>query len=163
MNMKTYTIPDRRPTTPGPWDNEPDKAQWIDPDTNLDCLIVRNHNGNLCGYVGVPPNHPWHGRYYRPLQDKVEVHGGLNYSEACDGDEETGICHTPEPGRPDNVWWFGFDCGHAFDIQPLMDERLASLGLNPIASPELEHYHVYRDFAYVQDQVKHLAAQIAAP
>lgn len=49
---------------PGPWEEEPDKRQWTDPATGLPCLIVRNRLGGLCGYVGVPPSHPWYGRDY---------------------------------------------------------------------------------------------------
>lgn len=49
------------------WDNEPDRKHWIDADTGLDCLIVRNGlggKGALCGYVGVPKGHPWYGKDY---------------------------------------------------------------------------------------------------
>lgn len=48
----------------GPWQNEPDKVVWVDPLTDLDCMIIRNQSGVLCGYVGVPEAHPWHGIHY---------------------------------------------------------------------------------------------------
>lgn len=52
------------PLGPGEWDNEPDKVQYIDKDTQLPCLIVRNPFGALCGYVGVRKDHPLFGRSY---------------------------------------------------------------------------------------------------
>jgi hypothetical protein len=36
--MKTWTF-DEHPTIDGPWVDEPDKALWVDPDTDLDCMI----------------------------------------------------------------------------------------------------------------------------
>lgn len=48
----------------GEWDNEPDKIQWVDSETDLDCLMVRNHFGNWCGYVGLAEGHPLYGLEY---------------------------------------------------------------------------------------------------
>lgn len=45
----------------GPWQSEPDKRQWQDEATGLPCLIVRGPVGALCGYVGVPLEHPAYG------------------------------------------------------------------------------------------------------
>jgi hypothetical protein len=65
----------------GPWDNEPDKIQWQDGDTGLPCLIVRGPTGSLCGYVGVAPGHPLHGKEYDSAD--VDVHGGLTFAHGC--------------------------------------------------------------------------------
>ena len=54
----------------GPWQSEPDKMQFPDPETKLPCLVVRGPFGALCGYVGIPPSHPLHGRSY---SDVVKV------------------------------------------------------------------------------------------
>jgi hypothetical protein len=64
--MKTiaYRTIDKSSWPRGAWDDEPDKKQWQDTATGLPCLIVRNGVGALCGYVGVPRWHPWHGRQY---------------------------------------------------------------------------------------------------
>lgn len=155
--MKTWTFADTHPKTPGPWDDEPDKAQWIDEETNLDCLVVRNRLGALCGYVGVPPEHPYHGRSYDDLP--VEVHGGLTYADRCveGGEEQARVCHVPEPGRPEDVWWFGFDCAHAWDLIPGMRETYAMAGITRFDTQE-----VYRTFAYVQNEIRGLAHQLAA-
>lgn len=100
----------RKDWTPGPWDDEPNRAEWRYKD--LPCLIVRNRSGALCGYVGVPPGHPVHGKHYDDVE--VDVHGGLTFSAGCHG----AICHVPEPGEPDAVWWLGFDCAHCGDAHP---------------------------------------------
>jgi hypothetical protein len=159
--MRTWTTIDKSDWPRGPWDDEPDKAQWID-DTGLDCLIVRQRGGGyLCGYVGVPPEHPWHGVDYDGCLEgcgerwcshgpdsKVDVHGSLTFAAACreSDDPSRGICHIPEPGRPDDVWWFGFDCAHAFDLEPARDISFDSM---------------YRDFDYVKSECERLAEQLA--
>jgi hypothetical protein len=163
--MRTWTFPERRPATDGPWTAEPDKAQWVDEATGLDCLIVRNWMGTLCGYVGLPPGHRLHGVDYDAVYKvaDVEVHGGLTFADSCqEGAEDgPGVCHVPEPGRPAEVWWLGFDCGHVFDLVPSMREVYAQAGIDRTrVDPEWED--VYRDFGYVQAEVASLARQLAA-
>lgn len=157
MTMKTWTFAETHPKMPGPWSDEPDKAQWIDEKTNLDCLVVRNRLGALCGYVGVPPEHPLHGEDYDT--PAVEVHGGLTYADRCvEGAEDAPrICHIPEPGRPADVWWFGFDCAHAWDLIPGMRETYAMADIMRVDTSE-----VYRTFTYVQQEIAQLAQQLAA-
>ena len=163
----------------GPWDDEPDKIQWIDLVTDLDCLIVRNRMGGLCGYVGVAPDHPLHGKHYSDClredctdefcyghspESELVVHGGLTFSNRCaDGDPVEGICHIPEPGRPHDVWWFGFDCGHHMDMQP-QDLILAAVRnfQYPFTDPRTDPFRTtYRDVEYVKGQCVLLAAQLA--
>jgi hypothetical protein len=43
--------------------------------------MVRNRVGGLCGYVGVPGGHPFHGKGYDDLP--VVVHGGLTFADRC--------------------------------------------------------------------------------
>lgn len=168
--MKTYTFPERRPTLKGgPWENEPDKAQWIDEATDLDCLIVRNHMGALCGYVGVLPGHPWHGKDYDAVEPHPSVHGGLTFASFCqEGAEDgPGICHVPAPGRPPNVWWLGFDTAHFQDLVPGLEE---AIGMTFKTLTDLEAYMStekgspwgkrYRTFEYVQNECRDLAKQI---
>lgn len=138
---------------PGPWDDEPDRLQWIDQASDLDCLIVRGPYGALCGYVGVPPGHPWHGTSYGDLPQEVWVHGGLTYSAECRGD----ICHVPEPGRPHEVWWFGFDCSHFSDLAPRMAAMDRAYGFPPPSHPM-----TYKTADYVRIQCADLARQIRA-
>lgn len=163
----------------GPWTEEPDKVQWLDPATGLDCLIVRGGLGALCGYVGVQPGHPWHRIDYsgctEPAQhadkndtsycahapeSRIEVHGGLTYSALCDGDDQDvsrHICHVPLPGRPHDVWWFGFDCSHSGDFVPSYGRALGM----PMPFDLYSRPAEYRDVAYVRGEVERLAAQLA--
>lgn len=49
MQTISYTTKDKSTWGDGPWQHEPDKMQYEDPDTGLPCLIVRNAVGALCG------------------------------------------------------------------------------------------------------------------
>lgn len=148
--VEDYKV-DRRGWRAGPWDSEPDKLQWVDETTGLDCLIVRNHCGALCGYVGIQEGHPWYGKGYEDVT--VEAHGGLTYAEKCAGH----ICHVPEPGRPDNVWWLGFDCIHAGDFAPGLHRNVARRSLGDLGGFDGE----YRDVVYVRGECESLAKQAA--
>ena len=131
-----------RPTWPqGPWSSEPDRVEWRS--HGLPCLILRGPLGGLCGYVGVPPEHPAHGKGYDDID--VCVHGGLTYARACGG----AICHVPAEGETENVWWLGFDCAHCGDMTP----SDAKYGHN--------RNDVYRDVDYVRCEVESLAEQLA--
>jgi hypothetical protein len=143
---------DRTGWDSGPWDSEPDKLNWMTK-AGLPGMIVRNRSGALCGYVAVNPDHPLYGKHYDEVG--VDVHGGLTYSNACRGV----ICHIPEPGQPDNVWWFGFDCHHLMDYAPGMAAVMKRAGIpNEAESP----IH-YKPIGYVRQEVESLAEQLTAP
>jgi hypothetical protein len=127
----------------GPWDTEPNR--WEDRHAGFPVLAVRNDTGAWCGYVGVPPGHPWRGQGYDDVD--VQVHGGLTYAGLCNGL----ICHVPREGEPAEVMWFGFDCAHAGDLVPGFTHFHA-----------LEGGDVYRTLEYVQAQARALAEQAAA-
>lgn len=147
-------------TVEGPWDGEPDKAQWVDAETDLDCMMLRNRMGAWCGYVGVPFEHKLHGADYDDVN--VDVHGGLTFASLCDeGHGEDAICHVPAPGRPADVWWFGFDCGHWMDVMPLMVEMEKDIPIFKAIAEDSQWRSVYRDFDYVVTEVTQLALQLA--
>lgn len=169
MESKEWTTIDRAALRwpSGPWDGEPDKAQWQDEATGLPCLAVRHsRSGHWCGYVGVTEGHPFHGKHYDncslPESDDrdstyIDVHGGLTFSNSCQpGETEaTGVCHTPAPGEPDHVWWLGFDCAHSGDHGP-------QDAVYEIERPESywQRDGEYRDLSYVKSECRKLAAQI---
>jgi hypothetical protein len=147
----------------GPWNNEEDHYVWIDPVTDLDCMINRGPSGALCGYVGVGPDHPMHGVHYD--QTDYDVHGGLTYSNSCQEDGE--ICHVPAEGREHDIWWLGFDCAHGWDVMPKMDADLRELRTRVPAFPELAApfddprlRSTYKDVDYVRREVMDLAWQL---
>lgn len=53
----------------------------------------------LCGYVVLPGDHPLNGEHYDDINDVVDVHEGLTFSD--NGER--------------NTWIIGFDCNHAKD------------------------------------------------
>lgn len=163
---------------PGPWDDEPDQLLWKDQRTGLQCQAMRNpHMGFFCGYVGVPPGHTLFGWDYdddiridpkllqnntidgvsiislffyskkeydnntAPVDLVLQVHGGVTYSAEEDG-----------------LWWFGFDCGHAFDLSPWLRmfwRRKHAFGLE-----HTEPLETYRDINFVKQQCADLAFQL---
>lgn len=148
METLTYKTKDRSKWGVGPWDNEPDKVQWLDPVSGLPCMIRRGRMGAWCGYVGVSEGHPAYGKDYPEVE--ADVHGGLTYAAFCEdgADEASGICHVTADHKP--VWWLGFDCSHVLDSTP------EKMSWN--RGPDCE----YRDQAYVTDQTLRLAKQLAA-
>lgn len=155
--MKTDTIFDKSDWGEGPWQSEPDRVQWTDEATGLVCLVKRNGRvtGALCGYVGVPPGHPAHGltaSWDDERHSKIDVHGGVTYGAECDDDPQLGICHVPEPGQADHLWWIGFDCAHCWDMSPRMNAQLpADLRLRD---------ETYRTVDYVKAECIKLASQL---
>lgn len=65
----------------------------------------------FCGYVRVPPDHPWAGKHYDDID--VAVHGGLTFS--CDD--------------ADGGTWIGWDDAHLNSCeQSPLDETIALAG-----------------------------------
>jgi len=159
----------------GPWTQEPDLLEWRDDATGLPCVMARGPCGAWCGYVGVPPGHPAHGKNYNDVD--VEVPGGLTYSDRC----RDVVCHVPAPGEPDEFWWLGFDLAHCQDITPgllrvygEMERRRGFPDVQGIG--KLEHAQqipvddenggewlnpTYKTTAWVRARVAELAAQLA--
>lgn len=133
----------------GPWSDEPDSDEWVE--SGLRCLMRRGLLGVWCGYVLVPRGHPWHGQ--RPWDIAARVHGGVTCARE----------HV-EPG----LWLVGFDCGHAFDLQPglvylrkRLSERVpgyAAIVARLEAIPT-RFRDTYRTHAYAKGQLRMLARQ----
>lgn len=68
---------------------------------DLPCFVLRNspvNGGHFCGYVVLPPGHPWRNMSYDDID--VDVHGGLTFSGTLTDD--SGVKHRV----------VGFDCAH---------------------------------------------------
>jgi len=137
---------DKRNWGNGPWQDEPDKLHFVDNETDMDCLIVRNGGGSLCGYVAVEPGHSMHDKHYDEVP--VDANGGLTYSDLCQEDGK--ICHVPRVGHAHNVKWFGFDCAHSGDVSPAYKRE--------VHFPDER----YRTLNYVMNEVLSLAQQLKA-
>ena len=126
--------------TDKPWLHEGNALDFVCQKTGYQ-IALRRHPELLhwCGYAGIPPEHPWHGRAYQDVEEHVRVHGGLTYS------------HNSVPGSEEGaIWWFGFDCAHCHDLVPGIEiHRLVASG------------DVYRDIEYVKNEAIDLAEQLA--
>lgn len=157
---------DRSGWGPGPWDDEPDEL-WFE-HAGLQCLVLRQSYGHLCGYVRVPEAHVLHGmdhssRIRWDQEEDVELaYHDIEQLIARIG--VTGEDMGPRlkvvvqvhgsltyagPLRDEEGWWFGFSCDHNRD-------RCPSLPSNMVAPCD-----VYRDFSYVEHQCRQLAEQLA--
>lgn len=129
----------------GPWQDEPDEKQWSDKETGMPCLIVRNHGGALCGYVGVDKSHPLYETHYRDAKNKedkwIDVHGGLTFSDRLN--------ITPK-GVLGDMWWFGFDCAHASDFSPAYYARYKGMFVDGS----------YKNIYWVEDECASIAKQL---
>ncbi len=161
--MKIWMNIDKSEWPRGEWDNEPDKAHWIDDKTNLDCLIVRGGSGALCGYVGVPETHPSFNKEYNEIETDIHryIHGGLTFSDKCHPGKynDHGVCHPKEGAANDVVWWLGFDCAHGGDVMPVHAALLSSIhSKHPMS---IFPSYQYRNFDYVKDEVSKLASLLS--
>ena len=150
---------ERKLWPPGEWDQEPDLVEWRDEATGYPCLVVRGPMGSLCGYVGVPEGHPAHGKDYDSVG--AHAHGGLTFSDTCGGN----ICHVPQPGESDHVWWLGFDCAHSGDECPRLIPTYRKVEEDlrkkyPGMYEGSVRGDTYKPIAYVQAECTELAAQL---
>ena len=163
-------VVDRSRWGAGPWDGEPDRFAWRS--DGVPCLVQRSPLGAWCGYVGVQPSHPWFGKSLDECAEDLSgvvvrpsVHGGVTYAAACA--PEHGICHVPEPGEPDDLWWIGFDCAHAGDLVPGLEATLREVRERTGASVPIAEQSAlpewlrstYRTIAYAKLHVEGLADQ----
>lgn len=150
---------DRTGWPPGPWDIEPDRAEWRTA-AGLPALAVRN-GGHWCGYVAVTREHSDYGQ---GKEDTVECHGRVTYAGRCQGK----ICHVPAPGEPEDVWWIGFDFAHVDDAYPRSIEMPDYVWLNENGNYVQYADHgrlkmgVYRSLAFVKAECERVAERLAA-
>ncbi len=163
----------------GEWDFEPDQKNFIT-GSGLNASILRvSHSGSLCGYVGVPVGHPWHGKEYsdtvmpsaaqlaRPVDiNKISIlslfcSAGDDPAEGaridCLVNAHGGLTYSgagrESCGEDPAQWYFGFDCAHSGDLSPAMVARYPQFRISD---------EEYRNFEYVQREVEVLAAQLDA-
>ena len=159
----------------GPWSKEPDRKSWKS--HGLCCRIERgctDYSVHLCGYVGIPRDHPLFGKDY---SDIVTTDPGVFIRKVSIGDD-VGIvsmfCNADKVDPETNtmpldlafsvhggitysgrlytlkytrLWWFGFDCSHCDDLTS-PDPRWSTGG-------------VYRDMEFVTQETERLARQLS--
>jgi len=67
------------------------------------------------------------------------------------------IRHVTELGEPNDVWWFGFDCNHAFDLAPKVEMILRTLMPRHLRG---NYRETYRDLNYVVGECTSLAKEL---
>ena len=154
------------------------------------CVVTFNVMGHRCGYVGIPKNHSLYGKKYsdyleikkKDIGDR-EISGIFPLMFAClDDDERIRIeayfqCHggitfagggenSKYPIESD-LWWFGFDCGHAGDkadlnyaMQKFPNRKEEYRTRLLIENKYLIEYDVIRTEEYVAEECKKLAEQL---
>lgn len=175
--QQLYRNPDRRPSGDGPWNSEADKVAWVDEETGLGCIMLRQEDGTMSGYVGVGIGHPLFGFEADAIPVAIAniVHGGVTYSKACEvnrfarqawgkpREERYTVCHvtrvrlvqeyrtvqTTEDEFHEDLWWLGFDTNHAGDLVP-NDRANRRSG------------DTYRDQSFVYENCIALARQLRA-
>lgn len=160
LHGKVFSRP-RIEWAPGPWEDEPDLVEWTHRGYKL--LMLRNHCGSLCGYIGLPPEHPLHGMHYDDAEDlaAVQTHRGLTYSGQL----------PPEMSAPE-TWWLGFDCAHAFDAMPAMDalfntpkmrETMGEMGMarDPYRHSVPENYRTVEYVRFVCEDMAEQACRVS--
>ncbi len=175
--LQVYHNPDRKPSGDGPWNNEGDKVAWVDSETGLGCIMLRQEDGTLSGYVGVGPDHPLYGFEAVAVLLGVSsvVHGGITYGKACEVNrtelrakgkprkERYTVCHvtrtrwvqdyedvqtTEDKFGHEDLWWLGFDTNHVGDLRPNDEYHTPRKG------------EIYRDQAYVYKNCIALAKRL---
>jgi hypothetical protein len=133
------------------------EREWIH--AGLHCAVTLVGLGqHRCGYVRVPPGHALYGKSFSDHYDEVgalQAHGGINFSEIEP-------CTEHEDGQG---WWFGFDCGHAWDTKfdPLVDPAVLSRDMRELRAIYVrcnlmnEHYWTQPE---VEAEVEGLADQL---
>lgn len=114
--------------------------------------VTSNGIGYRCGYVRIPPGHPWHGKGYDDVKPYPEVHGGLTFTEP---DTHCG------KGGADDAWWLGFDCAHAGDAADPSLPTSDGAPLHPALARLGRESGEIRTTDYVEEQCRRLAEQAA--
>lgn len=126
------------------------------------CSIWKTDMGHLCGYLGVPPSHPWYrqDQSFLGALGEIRVHGGITLAchekssrvpseeyraaslKAPVGGPYPKLEWVDAPNKDDaswphdtgqDVWWIGFDCNHLWDQDSPKDERYVRNELEELA------------------------------
>ena len=132
----------------GPWHDEPDRIDWVDPVTGVPCMMRRNDFGAWCGYVALPPTHPWAKLSRDEMAPYPHCHGGLSFNDHWeDWNPENGDRYR-DVDIGTTLPWIGFDCHHGLDLGPAL------------LSDHSDENRVYRDVQYVTAEVVYLAQHV---
>ena len=135
----------------GPWLDEPDNHEFVQ--QGFQCILKRNHSGAWCGYVLLPPDHPWYGIDTESLT--VDCYGGVTWAE-----KDLPASNKYTDIRADH-WVIGFDCTHAFDYAPHHEAVLNQIIPSRSFRPQLPSAR-YRDLNFATEETIKIANQAAS-
>lgn len=139
-----------------PWLQEENRYQFYY--RGYPCLILRNHMGAFCGYVGITEKNRFYGIPMEKLS--FSVHGGITFAGYGD-DASYGGHHFCRPSKDkdgNQLYWIGFDCAHKYDYCPAVAHQLKEAGVEP--SLYLPKDKTYRTVNYVIGELQFLVDQI---
>jgi hypothetical protein len=148
----------------------------------LKCVVVFGRFGHRCGYVGIGKEHILYGKDYNSIIPKelmgkwdevkqepigkrgaidviccdlekprvgilFDVHGGITYSGGAND----------YPVDNNDLWFFGFDCGHYQDKLDIQAMEKYNLPVNPYAPHTVG---TVKTIKYVERECKKLAEQL---
>lgn len=120
------------------------------------CVVLFQPAGYRCGYVGLPKDNQYYEKDYNDIP--VDCHGGLTYADRV-------LSYQDDK----DVWWIGFDCGHAcdgFDIDKLKeyyadnDEVMKTINYMHGYHMMVNKEHEFRTFDYVKEECKKIVDQL---
>ena len=174
------TFIDKSSWGPGPWQDEPDKREWVHGE--FICQALRQkESGHWCGYVGVDKDHTLFGVNYDfemlitdEFKNREIIEGRTSYIDiflnmgCTEGyiqlgtliDTHCGLTYANNfpKGEWDDYWFFGFDCAHADDFAPGALPDMVILFLLIDATDF--HQGESRALGYVQREITKLAEQL---
>lgn len=124
------------------WLSEPNILAWIY--KGYDCLIVRDEEfGNLCGYVGLKSDHPWHGKEEEDQEiSEIDVHGQISWASVL---YPLPAVLMPSSFKHGSRWWLGFRAATGGDYRPF--------------STNNRQDDVYRNMAFMKAECEKLVRQ----
>jgi len=105
-------------------------------------LAEIGQKGPMLAFTAMCGSDDEHNAIRRSLDVIIDCHGGLTYSSTSKGGDY--------PVKSSNLWWFGFDCAHAWDNDIEPDPNW----------PRIYSDGEVRSLEFVQEQCESIAAQL---
>jgi hypothetical protein len=165
----------REMNSSGPWNFEPDFAEWLDPETLYPCVAVRHPAGFWTVSVGLPEGHQLFEVPGDEIDLQVESWGGITRSSLSKPRSSHRVKRRnllevlfENFQHEERIWWVGMDFGHSFDYipNPLKPKRINCLR-DCIQAVEFElsrrqsaKPQDYRTLDFVMNECSSLAEQL---
>lgn len=139
---------------PGEWVGEPDEVTFENDGFVCRALRIVDsddkgiiYGGHWCGYVRLPEGHAWINK--EGLNIDCDIHGGITF--------------TGERFEDIRGFWVGFDCAHASDILPSVDNLFSENYQPDLLVDQISAFipnftnKTYKNIDFVINELKSLA------